>query len=93
MYIIDLLFEGTELDIANIWTPELIALLVPGQAVRVTHSDGNRNNSVDHIRAIVDGDIIVFKQWSQTKMRWNYKCEHVFWYSTLADGGKLSKCK
>lgn len=47
-------------------------LLQIGNAIRVHYGENNPNNETRHIRAIVDGNQIVYRVWSKLKQRWIY---------------------
>lgn len=52
----------------------LRAQLTPGTQVRALRD-------LWHIRAIIDGDQVVYRRWSKRKQRWVYGCDplYVFW--------------
>ncbi len=72
----------------------LADLLQPGNVVRVCFRDvggrPNRNNAVLHVRAIVDEDIIVTREWSKGRRSWVYVAEHWEYYQLLLRDGALS---
>lgn len=51
-----------------------------GDKIRLFFGEGNSNNCILHIRAVVDRSHIVFKQWSRFKKRWNYQVESISWF-------------
>lgn len=54
----------------------------PGVKFRVFYQPDNPNNRTMHVRAIVDGQVVL-RQWWPSKRRWNYTVEHpsFFYYS------------
>lgn len=60
---------------------ELLMTLSPGQKYRLYYNEGNINNAIWHIRAIVDDEYIVCRKWSKRKQSWIYFIEdsHGFW--------------
>jgi len=67
-----------------------LAMLQPGNKVRQYFSQGNVNNQLMHIRAIVDGDMIVYKVWSRRKQYWVYDVTSIYRFDLLNEGGYLS---
>lgn len=65
-------------------------MLQPGNKVRQFWNEGNINNALLHVRAIVDDDYIVTKEWWQGKRHWHYKMEHRTWYEMLHKDGVLT---
>lgn len=68
---------------------EFLDLLVPGSRVRVFYSEGNVNNCIRHIRAVVD-DQVVFRVWSVRKQTWRYHVEPLSWMSSTWKNGFLT---
>ncbi len=56
-----------------------------GKNYHLFFSEGNPDNTFIHIRAIVDEDWIVFKQWSQRKGLWHYDIKPGIWFKLLAN--------
>lgn len=46
-----------------------------GDTLRFFYQEGNPNNRTVHVRAIVDDDYIVIRQWSRRRQRWIYTVE------------------
>ncbi|TAA42513.1 hypothetical protein [Pseudoxanthomonas winnipegensis] len=65
--------------------------LAPGQAWRIKFGAGNRNNHTAHIRALVDGDHVVYRQWSKYRQRWIYRVEPIDWFDMLDETGHLKR--
>lgn len=65
-------------------------MLQPDQKVRVFYNEGNINNQLRHIRAIVDDEFVVFRVWSKHKQYWVYKVEHRYNFELKYEGGHLS---
>lgn len=38
--------------------------LRPGKSINIVYGPDNRNNHIEHIRAVIDDDYIVTRQWS-----------------------------
>lgn len=51
-----------------------------GDKIRFYYSPNNVNNELIHIRAIVDGDQVVFRRWSREKQRWRYAVESMTYF-------------
>jgi len=66
--------------------PDIIA---PDKKIRVFFSEGNVNNEVAHIRAIVDDSQVVLRVWSKRKKRWIYKIESMVYLRMLYDNDNL----
>ncbi len=56
-----------------------------GKKYRIFYGEGNRNNKVVHIRAIIDNDYFVFRQWFYSKRRWEYFIEHYCFFECNAE--------
>lgn len=65
------------------------AMIQPGQSVRMNYGEGNLNNEVRHIRAIVDEEFVVYRVWFKHKRRWEYKVEWVGAFQIGYDAGQL----
>lgn len=56
-----------------------------GDIYRCFYGKGNRNNKLIHIRAVVDGEYVVYRYWWQ--VRWNYRLvDPTFFEVGLASG-------
>ncbi len=62
-----------------------------GEKYRIFFDDNNPNNKVIHIRAIVDKEYIVCKQWFKRKKMWRYSVEHIYYLELLAKDNRLKK--
>ena len=61
-------------------TPTADDTPIVGKSYRLFYNEGNHNNKKMHIRAIVDGDIIVYRYWRYGKQRWQYIVDDmIFW--------------
>jgi hypothetical protein len=65
-------------------------MLVPGNKIRRFYRAGNVNNCTMHIRAIVDGEYIVYRVWSKTKQRWRYGVEWRYAFEMWYENGALT---
>jgi hypothetical protein len=64
-------------------------MLQPGQKIKVFYSEGNINNEIRHIRAIVDDDFIVYRVWSK-RNRWMYNIASKYNFELKYERGILS---
>jgi hypothetical protein len=71
------------------WTPEFLAALQPGRAVRVFWNKANPNNEIRHIRAIIDDEYVAYRTWSKAYRRWNYKMERIYFFWLAWENGTL----
>jgi hypothetical protein len=51
-----------------------------GESYRVYYNEGNRNNRVIHVRAIVDDEYVVIRYWSYRQKDWMYRLEWVGYF-------------
>lgn len=56
----------------------------PGKSLERFYNDGNINNAILHVRAIVDADIVVYRVWVRRRQVWSYRVEvlqdlHYMW--------------
>jgi len=58
-----------------------------GAKVRVFYNDGNPNNELRHIRAVVDGEYIVYRVWGHR--RWRYRIEWAYTFFLLWKDGRI----
>jgi len=70
---------------------EISDLIVPGKTIKVFIHEDNPHNLTHHIRAIVDGDQVVYKTWSQEKGRFRYSIAHMNWFEIMNREGWLSE--
>ena len=59
-------------------TYNLMERLRPGAKVRVFYGEGNINNELRHIRAVVDDGWIVYKVWWKHHRRWHYAVADIY---------------
>jgi len=55
-------------------------LMKPGLKIRLRFEDGNINNKLMHIRAIIDGSVIVYCTWSKRHQNWRYEIENPYFF-------------
>lgn len=55
-----------------------------GESYRVFYNEGNSNNKLIHIRAIVDDKYFVYRYWVNPRKGWVYKLESVYWLQAAA---------
>ena len=67
---------------------ELNDLIQPGKTVKIFFNEGNVNNHVAHVRAIVDGKYVVYRVWLKHR-RWDYRMDHISWFQALHENGHL----
>lgn len=61
----------------------------PGKKVKQFYQAGNINNATLHIRALVDNEYVVIRQWSKSRQSWCYKVEHITMFELLYEKGYL----
>jgi hypothetical protein len=66
--------------------------VVPGATIRWFWGEGNPNNKLVHIRAIVDDEWVVYRWWSRRK-GWRYKIEWAYWFWLLDREGRATVVK
>ena len=71
------------------YSQELIDMLQPGKKVKLFFYEGNLNNELRHIRAIIDGEYIVYKVWWPHKQYWHYKIEWIYSFVLFFENGHL----
>ena len=64
-------------------------LIEVGTKVRLFYSAGNRNNEIRHIRAVVDGDQIVYRVWRRGA--WKYRIEWAYAFYLAWKDGHLNR--
>ncbi len=57
------------------YSQAFLDLLRPGQTLRIYYGPANINNKRLHVRAIVDGEIVVYRVWSR-RHGWIYQVEN-----------------
>lgn len=60
----------------------------PGWAYQIHYGDGHPSNETLHVRAIVDGQIVVVARWSPWK-GWRYFCEYLYTWKLRESGGNI----
>ena len=66
---------------------ELRDILSPGNTVRLWFNEGNPNNELRHVRAVVDDEWIVYRFWRKHKRGWFYEVSHwLYFYLCWRDG-------
>ncbi len=79
--------------------PEIIAcqkvieMLKPGEKVRIFYNEGNPNNQIRHIRAIVDKEYITYRVWNKRRQRWIYHTIWIYDFQLAFEGGHLQPVK
>jgi hypothetical protein len=63
-------------------------MLQPGQRIKVFYHEGNINNEIRHIRAIVDKEYIVYRVWQ--KNHYSYRVAHKYEFELGYENGRLS---
>lgn len=71
----------------------LLKEMVPGTSWHINYGEGNPNNQLIHILAIVDGEYIVYKTWFKHKQRWHRAVQWVYYYWLAHKSGALTKRK
>lgn len=69
---------------------KLAKILQLGNKVKVFINEGNPNNRLIHIRAIVDGDQVVYKYWRKHKQYWQYAVESTLYFELQYNDGWLT---
>ena len=64
-----------------------------GETWRVFYQKDNQNNRRFHVRAIVDGGIVVSRTWSRSHQCWRYNCEPLDYFEYMIERGWLKKVK
>jgi len=73
--------------------PDLDELIKPGSKLYIDYGEGNRNNRIIHIRAIVDEEWVVSRTWWKSKRRWHYVIEHILGFEMMQEAGRLKTNK
>lgn len=66
--------------------------VLPGASLRLSYGEGNPNNKLIHIRAIVDDEWVVFRRWSHRR-GWVYVVEWAYWFWLLENDGRVTVVK
>lgn len=82
-----------ENDEKQIYLPEVLTMVQPGEAVQVFFGEANVNNEIRHIRAIVDSEYVVYRVWSKHKGRWLYQVGDLMEFQVLWFGCNLIKLR
>lgn len=72
---------------------EFLRLMQPGMALRVFYDEGNPSNERRHIRAIVDGEWVVYRVWQRRRRWWMYRCEHVSSLLDMWEAGYIAQAR
>ncbi len=79
----------------NIWgipiAPGLLAALKPGARLRRTIGSLTPTPYTElwHVRAIVDGEYIVYRVWSRSRRRWQYRIKDLIFFHLCWQDGTL----
>ena len=65
-------------------------IMQPGNTVREFWGEGNPNNMLMHVRAIVDDDWLVFRWWSYSRKTWQYAIRWIYFFYLLHKNGILT---
>ena len=68
---------------------ELDKLIQPGSKLYIDYGEGNRNNRLIHIRAIVDDEWVVSRTWWKSKREWHYDIDHIMRFEMMQEAGNL----
>jgi hypothetical protein len=69
---------------------EVESVVVPGASFHWWWGEDNPNNHVVHVRAIVDGDEVVHREWwRKWGGHWHYDVRGMHWYHLVAKDGNL----
>lgn len=69
----------------------LVELLQVGNSFLIDYGPGRLGTKIIHIRAIVDGQQIVYRHWSKHKRCWRYHIEWVYQFEMLFSEGRLKR--
>ena len=69
--------------------PKVIELVQPGKSILVKLSNGS--NQRQHVRAIVDDGIVIYRVWSKTRQIWNYYVMNLWQFHFMYIEGRLKK--
>ena len=84
-------YEFIEYKVAVNSTKEYIEV---GRKYKIDYGEGNLNNKIIHILAIVDDDMFVYKWYGNNKRRMPYyKVENAYSFSLMLKGKNIKKLK
>lgn len=71
--------------------PGLLAALKPGASLRRTIGSATPTPRTElwHVRAIVDGEYVVYRVWSRGRRRWHYRLDDVIFLHLCWQEGTL----
>lgn len=72
---------------------EFLRLMQPGMALRIHYGEGHLSNERWHIRAIVDGEWVVYRAWQRRRRWWMYRCEHVTLLLDMWEKGYMTQAR
>lgn len=75
-------------DDFNATEQKALDILYPGVIFRV-YQKPNPNHGVYHVRAIVDGDMVVCRIWSARRQSWSYGVKDAYCLGLLVEAGNL----
>jgi hypothetical protein len=75
-----------------ITTEDIFSIIKPGQTWRIFFFKGNRNNTLIHIRAVVDNEYFVVRKWRRGK-GWIYTLENPYYFEILLNDKKMYEVK
>lgn len=64
-----------------------------GKSYRINYGVGNINNKLIHVRGIVDGDIVVYREWWKSKKYWRYFVNDMLYFDMLFWDGIMKEAK
>ncbi len=70
---------------------ELRTMLQPESKIRVDFGENMPGNCLIHIRAIVDGECIIFEKRKDGEQQWGHYTETYDYFRKMRDAGYLSK--
>ena len=76
-----------------IFSRELLEKVKPGAVLKLFYGKGNHNNEIRHIRAIIDGDQVVYRVWRKSKQMWGYRISLMYDFALVEDSGFLKRIK
>ena len=65
--------------------------LRPGTSWHLFWGEGNPNNRLIHIRAVVDDMQVVSRYWNRHEQRWVYEVDSLYWYYLLDSEGRIEE--
>ena len=64
-----------------------------GDKLKIYYNENNKNNCIIHVRAIVDGNYVVYRVWSKYRKNWIYRINDVSFLEMLYKDGYLKRMK